>query len=117
MADTKLNSFTIGQGRIVPDDHTGPASYAAGGETLGQINNMTGIAILGLGSISSVLACNLSVSGNYQVLTQPTGTGERKTFKLIWLFSGVNGQGVTVPAFSTAIPVQCEVRGIDHTKM
>lgn len=95
MADTKLNIFTIGQGKIIPSDHTGPASYTSGGETLGQINNMTGVTILGLGSLDAVHAVNLSVSGNYEVKTQPTGTGERKTFKLLWYFasaaSGVTG--------------------------
>ena len=96
MADTKLNVFTIGQGRLIPADHTGPASYTTGGETLGNSNLMTGVSILGLGSLDAVHACNLSISGNYHVLTQPTGAGERKTFKLVWLFSGVNGQGVTV---------------------
>lgn len=96
MADKAINLFTIGQGKLVPTDHTGPASYTPGGEVLGNSNLMTGISVVGLGSLDYVDACDLTISGNYQLLVRPTGTGERKTFKLIWNFSGVNGQGVTV---------------------
>lgn len=97
MSDKTLDVFTIGAGKLIPVDHTGPALYTAGGETLGVINNMTGVSVVGLGSIDEVLGSgSLSVSGNYTVQAQPTGTGSRKTFKLIWIFSGVNGQGVTV---------------------
>ena len=85
MADTKLDSFPIGAGKILPVDHTGPASYTAGGETIGTLNNLTGIAALGFGSFDSVEgAGGLSLSGNYFVRVQATGTGVRKTMKLLW---------------------------------
>lgn len=85
MSDTALATFTIGQGRAIPVDHAGPAAYATGGETLGQTNNMTGITTNGLGTLDAVLACAVSISGNYAVVVQPSGKGERKTFKLLWV--------------------------------
>ena len=84
MADTKLALFTIGQGKAIPVDHAGPASYTTGGETLGQINNQTGITLQGLAVLDAVLVVGLAVSGSYWVMAQPVGTGERKTFKLLW---------------------------------
>lgn len=84
MADTKLALFTIGQGKAIPVDHTGPASYTTGGETLGQINNQTGITVQGLAVLDAVLVVGVAISGSYWVMAQPTGTGERKTFKLLW---------------------------------
>jgi hypothetical protein len=87
MADKALDSFPIGAGKLVPVDHTGPASYTTGGETLGTINNMTGMALnaAGLSTIDAVEGSgSLSVSGSYWVMTQPTGSGSRKTFKLLW---------------------------------
>ena len=95
MSDTVLDRFTIGAGKILPVDHTGPASYVTGGETLGVINNMTGISVVGLGSLDMVLGSgSLSDSGNYQVTVQPTGKGVRKTFLLLWYYAGTNS-GVT----------------------
>jgi hypothetical protein len=85
MADTALGHFTIGQGKAIPTDHSGPASYVTGGETLGQINNQTGITTLGLAVIDIVIAVDNTISGNYGVLVQPVGKGEQKTFKLIWV--------------------------------
>ena len=94
MGDTALNSYPIGGGKIIPVDHTGPASYTTGGETLGNINNMTGISVAGLGSLDMVLGSgSLSESGNYEVKTQQTGLGSRKTFNLLWYAAGVT-QGV-----------------------
>lgn len=91
MSDTILDRYTIGAGKILPVDHTGPASYTTGGETLGTINNMTGISVAGLGSIDQVLGSGtLSVSGNYQIAAQPSGKGVRKTFLLRWLYSPNN---------------------------
>jgi hypothetical protein len=91
MSDTQLDSFPIGAGKFLPVDHTGPASYTAGGETLGVVNNMTGIAIKGLGSLDMVLGSgNASLSGNYIVQAQQTGLGNRKTWKLLW-FNAVAG--------------------------
>ena len=85
MADTKLDSFPIGAGKVIPVDHTGPVSYTAGGETIGTQNNLTGIAILGLDSVDMILGSGgLSLSGNYEVRTQQTGTGIRKQTKLLW---------------------------------
>ena len=94
MGDTALNSYPIGGGKIIPVDHTGPASYTTGGETLGTTNNMTGISVVGLGSLDMVLGSgSLTDSGTYSVAAQPTGLGSRKTFKLIWSVTGV-AQGV-----------------------
>ena len=96
MSDTVLDRFTIGAGKILPVDHTGPASYTTGGETLGNINNMTGISVVGLGSLDMVLGSgSLSESGNYQVAVQQTGLGSRKTFNLLWYYAaGAGGAGV-----------------------
>lgn len=96
MGDTRLDSFPIGAGKLLSVDHTGPVSYSTGGETLGVINNQTGIALLGLGSIDMVLGSgSLSISGNYWVIVQPVGKGSRKTFKLLW-FTATAG----VPSFT-----------------
>lgn len=84
MSDTRLGLYTIGQGRAIPVDHVGPKSYTTGGETLGAINNQTGVTVQGLATIDAVLVVGLSVSGSYWVLAQPSGTGTRKTFKLLW---------------------------------
>lgn len=96
MGDTVLDRYTVGSGKIIPVDHTGPASYATGGETLGTTNNFTGISVVGLGSLDMVLGSgSLSDSGNYQVQVQPSGTGVRKTFKLLWFAaSGTTGSAV-----------------------
>lgn len=96
MSDTILDRFTIGQGKILPVDHTGPASYTTGGETIGTLNDLTGIALLGLGSIDILLGSgSLSVSGNYSVQAQPIGAGVRKQVKLKWLYAaGAGGSGV-----------------------
>lgn len=96
MADTILDRFTVGQGKILPVDHAGPASYTTGGETVGTLNNLTGIALLGLDSIDMILGSgSLSVSGNYWVVVQPIGTGVRKQFKILW-FTASSG----VPSFT-----------------
>jgi len=96
MADTRLDLFTIGAGKLIPVDHAGPASYTTGGETLGAINNQTGVTLQGLATIDAVLVVGISISGNYSVQAQPTGTGSRKTFKLIWsnAVGSVSGQSV-----------------------
>ena len=84
MSDTRLGLYTIGQGRAIPVDHSGPASYATGGETLGAINNQTGVTLQGLATLDAVLVVGVAISGSYWVLAQPSGTGTRKTFKLLW---------------------------------
>src|SRR6185369_10938694 len=102
MADTQLGAFTIGQGKLLAVDHAGPKSYTTGGETLGSNNAMTGISMLGLAVIDNVL-----VSGSYWVVAQPTGKGERKTWKLLW-FTATAG----VPALtqvSSAVDLSAEV--------
>ena len=73
MGDTALNSYPIGGGKIIPVDHTGPKSYTTGGETLGTTNNMTGISVVGLGSLDMVLGSgSLTDSGTYYVFVQPS---------------------------------------------
>lgn len=85
MADTQIENFPVGAGKLIPVDHTGPASYTTGGETLGANNSQTGIALLGLSTIDAVLVVGVSISGNYAVVAQPTGSGSRKQFKLLWV--------------------------------
>ena len=84
MADTRLAEFTMGQGRAIPLDHAGPASYTTGGETFGNSNAMTGVTTQGLAVLDNVIG-GPSLSGNYFVYCIPSGTGERKTFKLVWV--------------------------------
>ena len=106
MADTVLDRYTIGAGKILPVDHTGPVTYVAGGETLGNINNMTGISVVGLGSLDMVLGSgSLSVSGNYWVMVKPSGTGVRKTFILQWFLA------------SAGVPTLTEAGGSSHINL
>lgn len=103
MSDTILDRFTIGSGKIIPVDHTGPASYVEGGETLGMINNQTGLSVAGLGSLDMVLGSgSLSLSGNYSVAVQATGTGVRKTFKLVWFTAEAGGGSVASVTITAA---------------
>ena len=85
MSDKALSIFTIGQGKAIPVDHAGPKSYTTGGETLGSINNQTGITILGLATLDFVVCTDVTVSGSYGAVVQPVGKGEQKTFKLVWV--------------------------------
>ena len=85
MANTIIGVYPKGQGKDIVFDHTGPTSYATGGETIGAINNQTGISFLGLATLDFLDVMATSVSGNYGVIAQPTGTGSRKTIKLIWV--------------------------------
>lgn len=104
MSDKALDSFPIGAGKIIPVDHTGPASYTTGGETLGTINNMTGIALQGLGSIDMVLGSgSLALSGNYWVMVQSTGKGSRKTFKLLWFTASSGVPTLTQVSAATSL--------------
>lgn len=87
MSDTKLANYParLGDVQLQMCDHTGPTSYAVGGETLGTLNNMTGIAVLGLGSIDGIWGSgSYSISGNYWVQAVLLGKGSRKTWKLVW---------------------------------
>lgn len=107
MADTILDRFTIGQGKILPVDHTGPASYTTGGETVGTLNNLTGIAILGLDSIDTILGSgSLSVSGNFWVVVQPTGTGVRKTYKILWFTATAGVPSLTQVSAATNLSAE-----------
>ena len=48
---------------------------------------------MGLGSLDMVLGSgSLTDSGTYYVFVQPSGTGSRKTFKLLW-YTSVAGSG------------------------
>lgn len=92
--------------QFITCDHTGPASYTTGGETLGTTNLQTGVSFQGLAGIDNILSTGtLSVSGNYWVLAQPTGSGSRKTWKLLWFGSpsgsGSGVSGVTITAAGT----------------
>lgn len=105
MADTKLPDYParLGDKQLIVVDHTGPLSYPEGGEVIGNANAMTGISTQGLSGIDQIIgSANYSVSGNFQVFGQPTGTGSRKTWLLIWEYSdrtdtaGVTGATVTL---------------------
>lgn len=94
MADKALPDYParLGDKQLVVVDHTGPASYTTGGETLGNATTSNGVAITGLSAIDEIEGSgSLSISGNFFVLAQPTGTGMRKTWKLLWF-------AVTLPA-------------------
>ena len=97
MSDTRLPDYParLGDKQLIVTDHTGPVSYPTGGETVGTLNNLTGITGQGLGAFDFVDVMDISLSGNYTINTQPSGTGIRKTAKIVWFFSGINGQGVT----------------------
>ncbi len=86
MADTRLGLYTAGQGRLVPLDHTGPTSYATGGETFGNQNSQTGISFQGLAELDAVIG-GPSKSGNYFVYAYPSN---QKQFKLVWV-TATNG--------------------------
>ena len=79
-----LDLFTIGQGKAIPVNHVGPASYPTGGETYGTANNQTGITVQGLATLTNVIG-GPSNSGNYFVYAIPQSVGETKTFKLVWV--------------------------------
>lgn len=81
MADTKLAVYTAGQGRLIPVNHTGPASYVTNGETLGNYNSQTGVTYLGLAEIDWI-DCGSSLSGNYFVYAIPVN---QKQFTLVWV--------------------------------
>lgn len=94
MADKKLPDYPAHASGIqfINVDHAGPPSYTTGGETIGAANLQTGISLVGLSGIDNVLgASSFSISGNYFVILQPSGTGTRKTCKLWWF-------AVTLPA-------------------
>ena len=86
MADVKLPDYPAHAGAVqfITVDHSGPASYTTGGETLGAANLQTGISVQGLASIDQVLVSGVAVSGNFWCIAQPTGKGSRKTYKLLW---------------------------------
>jgi|ERR1700733_9521426 len=85
MANTTLGVYPAGAAKVITIDHTGPAVYPSGGETFGSINNQTGISVLGLATLDFVDPIGPTNSGNFYVYAQATGTGSRKTFKLIWV--------------------------------
>jgi len=62
-------------------DHTGPTSYATGGETFGNQNSQTGISFQGLAELDAVIG-GPSKSGNYFVYAYPSN---QKQFKLVWV--------------------------------
>lgn len=96
MADTILKGYVDiwGKHGAVVSDHTGPALYTTGGETIG-VNSLVGVNRYGLRSYDFVDSMGLSVSGNYYMRTQPTGIGSRTTFKAIWFYSEINTLGQT----------------------
>lgn len=81
MSDTRLGLYTAGQGRVIPLDHTGPASYVTNGETLGSYNSQTGVTLQGLAELDAVIG-GPSKSGNYFVYAIPVN---QKQFTLVWV--------------------------------
>ena len=71
-----------GRSRAVILDHTGPTSYATGGESLGQ-SAFGGPNILGLAGFYKVDG-GLTMSGTYRVDCIYGGAGVRSTVKLKW---------------------------------
>jgi hypothetical protein len=98
MGNTAVSGYTdiIGKHGAWVGDHTGPASYTTGGETIQAVN-------FGLRSIDFVAADAVSFSGNYtvSVLTTKTLGAIKQTAKLIWRYmstsSGVNSIVITTP--------------------
>jgi hypothetical protein len=82
-------------------DHTGPTSYATGGETFGQ-SVYGGPNIFGLSGFQAVIPCGESISGNYNVVANYGGTGVRSSIKLKWKYSSSAGQGVVAVTQGTA---------------
>lgn len=84
-------------------DHSGPASYPAGGEQLTPSSAYGGVNPYGVSSYDYVAADGLSSSGNYIVKAQFTGTGIRTSCLLHWMTSsqsatvGVNSVSITTP--------------------
>jgi hypothetical protein len=100
MSDTKLPNYParLGDVQLIMVDHTGPSSYATGGELLGNSNNLTGISTQGLSGIDSIVGSgSVSQSGNYIVVAEPTGSGLRKQFKLVWFNTLSNQSNAGVP--------------------
>ncbi len=79
-----------GRTRATVQDHTGPASYSTGGETLGQ-SVYGGPNVFGLAGFYAVLPAGPSISGNYQVQTIYGGLGVRSSVNLKWLYTGNAG--------------------------
>ena len=110
MGDTVIDRYTCGQGRLIPVDHVGPASYTTGGETLGNTSSTSGQAAVGLGSLDLVITAGVSNSGNYYLRSKSAGTGIRKSFFLLWfaagftegvnLVTGSGGSGMTVGTYA-----------------
>ncbi len=106
MAERALATFTIGQGKAIPVDHTGPTSYTTGGETLGSINNQTGVTLLGLATIDFVGVEGVAASGSYWCMVQPVGNGEGKTFKLLWFTATAGVPTLTQVTSTTDLSAQ-----------
>jgi hypothetical protein len=76
MPDSAVFADVFGKHGVWVGDHTGPASYTLGGETIGTPNQFGGSNKFGTRSIDLVVAEALSHSGNYSVEVQsPIGSG------------------------------------------
>lgn len=87
-----------GRSRLWIGDHTGPASYVAGGETIaasagGALQNSTTSIITGLSALNFVGVEELSASGNYQIsaVAPTTVGGTKQTTKLKWFYAPTQG--------------------------
>lgn len=83
-----------GRTRAVIVDHTGPASYALGGEALNPSSTLGGSNVFGLASFYKIDG-GVSNSGNYRADGIYSGNGPRPSVKLKWTY---NGSGIGVDA-------------------
>ena len=81
-----------GRTRAVIVDHTGPASYALGGEALNPSSTLGGSNVFGLASFYKIDG-GISNSGNYRADGIYSGNGPRPSVKLKWVYNG-GGIGV-----------------------
>ena len=108
MSEKVLKGYAdvIGKHALVISDHTGPASYTTGGETLGR-SSAPYKPFLGLRTVDMLLCNDLTISGNYLVQSQSVvgGGGSSAYGKLKWLYGAGGGgsgvQSVTITAAGT----------------
>ena len=115
MSDTRLPGYPARMGDAVSIivDHSGPASYTTGGETIGVLNASTGIALQGMASIDMVQVGSPSISLNYVAYPICLGKGSRKTWKLLWV-TATSGIPSTTQV-SSAVNLSAETVRLQYT--
>jgi hypothetical protein len=108
MSDTAVSGYPdiFGKHGVWVGDHTGPASYVTGGETIGAPNAFGGANRYGLRSVDLVVAEQFSHSGNYAVeVLSPVGSGGSANSRVLrWSYNppGAIGVPLTLGALSAA---------------